>query len=95
MATILHTLFVAGETPCAQRAIADLRSLCEQRLAGDAEIVIVDVLTDPQIAETEQILATPTLVKHGPSPRRRVIGDLSDRERLIGWLGLEARPTPV
>jgi circadian clock protein KaiB len=95
MATTLLKLFVAGETPRARQAIADLRSLCEQGLAGDSEIVIIDVLKHPELAAAEQILATPTLVKHAPSPLRRIIGDLSDRERVIAWLGLEAGPAPM
>lgn len=84
------TLFVTGRTTRAERAIANLRRLCEEELDGCYELKVVDVLEQPQLAEDERILATPTLVKQLPPPLRRVIGDLSDKEKVL--LGLDLRP---
>ena len=83
-------LYVTGSSPRAQVAIANLRRICEQELNGAYELEIIDVLEHPQVAEDAQILATPTLIKQLPPPLRRVIGDLSDTEKVL--LGLEARP---
>jgi circadian clock protein KaiB len=83
-------LYVTGATPRAKLAIANLRRICEQELQGDYELQIIDVLEQPQLAEDERILATPTLIKQLPPPLRRVIGDLSDSEKVL--LGLELRP---
>jgi circadian clock protein KaiB len=71
-------------------AIANLRRICEQELRGQYDLEIIDVLENPQAAEDEKILATPTLIKQLPPPLRRVIGDLSDKEKVL--LGLEVRP---
>jgi circadian clock protein KaiB len=83
-------LFVTGTSPRAQVAIANLRRICDQELHGQYELEIIDVLENPQLAEDEKILATPTLIKQLPPPLRRVIGDLSDKEKVL--LGLEVRP---
>lgn len=85
----LLKLYVTGETPRSKRAIANLRRICEDELTSQYELVVVDVLERPQLAEDEKILATPTVVKELPSPIRRVIGDLSDSERVL--LGLDLR----
>jgi circadian clock protein KaiB len=82
-------LYVTGETPRSQMAIANLRRICEQELKGQYELVVIDVLNHPQLAEDEKILATPTVVKELPHPIRRIIGDLSDSERVL--LGLDLR----
>ena len=71
-------------------AIANLRRICDQELRGQYQLEIIDVLENPQAAEDEKILATPTLIKQLPPPLRRVIGDLSDKEKVL--LGLEVRP---
>lgn len=71
-------------------AIANLRRICEQDLKGRYELEIIDVLEFPHIAEDEKILATPTLIKELPLPLRRMIGDLSDRDKVL--LGLDVRP---
>lgn len=71
-------------------AIENLRRICEQDLEGRYELEIIDVLEFPQIAEDENILATPTLIRELPLPLRRVIGDLSDRDKVL--LGLDVRP---
>jgi circadian clock protein KaiB len=82
-------LYVTGTSPRAQVAIANLRRICEQELSGQYELQIIDVLEQPQVAEDDRILATPTLIKQLPPPLRRVIGDLSDKEKVL--LGLELR----
>lgn len=88
--TYLLKLYVTGSSPRAQQAIENLKRICEQDLHGRYTLDIVDVLQHPQAAEDDRILATPTLIKQLPLPLRRVIGDLSDREKVL--LGLEVRP---
>jgi circadian clock protein KaiB len=83
-------LYVTGRTPRAEHAIANLRRICEEELRGQYELQIIDVLEHPQLAEDEKILATPTLIKRLPPPLRRVIGDLSDRDKVL--LGLNVWP---
>lgn len=90
MSRHLMKLYITGNTPRAERAIANLRRICEQELAGRYEMVVVDVLERPQLAEDERILATPTLIKQLPPPLRRIIGDLSDTEKVL--LGLDLQP---
>ena len=85
------TLYVTGNSPRTKVAIDNLNRICGQELDGRYELEIVDVLENPQRAEDERILATPTLIKQLPPPLRRVIGDLSDKEKVL--LGLEVRPT--
>ena len=87
------TLYVTGTSPRTQIAIDNLNRICSQELAGRYELEIVDVLEHPQRAEDERILATPTLIKQLPPPLRRVIGDLSDKDKVL--LGLEVRSTPT
>jgi circadian clock protein KaiB len=70
--------------------VTNLRRICEDELKGRYELQIIDVMTQPQLAEDEKILATPTLIKQLPLPLRRVIGDLSDREKVL--LGLDVLP---
>jgi len=82
-------LFITGHTSLSQRAIANLHQICENELEGDYELETIDVLEEPMLAETEKILATPTLVKQLPEPMRKIIGDLSDRERVLVALDLE------
>lgn len=86
----LLKLYVTGKTARAERAIASLSRFCEHELAGQYRIEVIDVLDQPQLAEQENILATPTLVKHMPPPVRRVIGDLSDPDKVL--LGLDLSP---
>jgi circadian clock protein KaiB len=82
-------LYITGRTPQSQRAIANLRAICESELTGMYEIEVIDVLEHPALAENEKILATPTLVKRLPEPVRKIIGDLSDREKVLLGLDLE------
>jgi circadian clock protein KaiB len=86
----LLRLFVAGTNRRAEQALANLRRICEEELQGRYDIEVVDVLERPDLAEDEKVLATPTLIKKLPLPLRRVIGDLSDKDKVL--LGLEVRP---
>jgi circadian clock protein KaiB len=81
-------LFVTGMTPRSTRAIHAVRELCEQRLKDRFVLEIVDVYQQPQLIQGEQVLATPTLIKYEPAPLRRIIGDMSDVNRLCFGLGL-------
>ena len=90
MARYILRLFVTGKTPRAELAIANLRKICEEELKGEYELEIIDVLEHPELAEEERILATPTLVKQLPPPLRRVIGDLTNKEKVL--FGLAVKP---
>jgi len=83
-------LYVTGKTPKSERAIANLKRICERDLSGLYELRIIDVLENPQLAEDEKILATPTLIKDLPPPLKRIIGDLSNSEKVL--LGLDLSP---
>ena len=83
-------LYVAGQTPKSMAAIANLKRICEQHLAGRYTIEVIDLLVTPQLAAGDQIVAVPTLVRRLPPPLKRVIGNLSDTERVI--VGLDIRP---
>lgn len=86
----LLKLYVTGTSSRAQQAISNLQRICEQELQGKYDLEIIDVLENPELAEDARILATPTLIKRLPPPLRRVIGDLSDKEKVL--LGLEVAP---
>ena len=83
-------LYVAGQTPKCAAAFANLKKLCEEHLAGRYRIEVVDLLQDPQLAKGDQILAIPTLVRKLPEPLKKIIGDLSNQERVL--VGLDLRP---
>ncbi len=89
MSKYLLKLFITGETPRSTRAIATLKRLCAEELKDQCEMVIIDTLERPQLAEEENVLATPTLIKQQPPPLRRIIGDLYDMEKVL--LGLDLR----
>jgi circadian clock protein KaiB len=82
-------LYVAGQTPRSVQAFANLKKICEEHLAGRYRIEVIDLLENPQLAKGDQILAIPTLVRTLPSPIRKIIGDLSDKERVL--VGLDVR----
>jgi len=84
-------LFITGTNPRAEAAISNLRRICDQELKGQYSLEIVDVLEDPEAAEVDRVLATPTLIKRLPPPLRRVIGDMSDKDKVL--LGLEVAPS--
>jgi circadian clock protein KaiB len=83
-------LYIAGQTPKSLRALANLKQICEEHLAGKYHIEIIDLLENPQLASTDQILAVPTLIRKLPEPMRKIIGDLSNAERVL--VGLDLRP---
>jgi circadian clock protein KaiB len=85
-------LYVAGQTPKSLTAFANLKKLCEQHVPGRYQIEIIDLLEHPQLAAGDQILAIPTLVRQLPPPLKKVIGDLSNTERVL--VGLDLRPAP-
>jgi circadian clock protein KaiB len=82
-------LYVTGRSLASQHAIVNLRALAQEDLGGNCEIEIVNILDHPEIAEQEKIMATPTLVKRHPPPVRKIIGDLSQRSRVLFGLGLD------
>ena len=86
----LLRLFIAGTTPQSLRAVSNLRRICEENLQGRYDLEVIDLYQQPTLAEGEQIIAVPTLIKKLPAPLRRLIGDMSDRERVL--VGLDLRP---
>jgi len=84
-------LYVAGETPRSAAALANLKALCEQHLHGRYRIEVIDLITHPQLAKGDQIVAVPTLVRRLPPPVKKIIGDLSDADRVL--VGLDLRAT--
>ena len=83
-------LYVAGQSPKALTAFANLKKICEKQLEGKYSIEVIDLLINPQLGEEDQILALPTLVRKLPVPVRKIIGDLSDTERVL--VGLDLLP---
>lgn len=88
----LLKLYITGQTERSERALQNLREICETELPGMYEIVVIDVLEHPQLAEQDRILATPTLFKELPPPLRKVIGDLTAKEKVLLGLDLRHRP---
>jgi circadian clock protein KaiB len=86
----LLRLYVAGQSPRSLRAFVNLKTLCEEHLTGRYEIEIVDLVAQPARARSDDILAIPTLVRRLPAPRRKIIGDLSNTERVM--VGLHLQP---
>lgn len=86
--TVILTLFVTGKTPRSESAIENLREICDDDPDRVYDLRIVDVLEDPEAAEENKILATPTVVKELPLPIRRIVGDLSDREKVLVGLSV-------
>lgn len=83
-------LYVAGQTARSLAAVANLRKICKEHLAGRYRIKVIDLLEHPQLARGDQILALPTLVRRLPEPIRKLVGDLSDTDRAL--VGLDLRP---
>ena len=84
-------LYVADGSPKSLRALNNLKTLCEEHLAGDYEIEVVDLVEEPSLARSDDILAIPTLVCRGPAPSSKIIGDLSDTGRVLVGLRLEGQ----
>jgi circadian clock protein KaiB len=83
-------LYVAGQTPRSVKAFANLKKICDEYLPGEYHIEVIDLLVDPQLARGDQIIAVPTLVRKLPEPMRKIIGDLSNTEKVL--VGLDIRP---
>jgi circadian clock protein KaiB len=83
-------LYVAGQTPKSLAAFANLKRICEEHLVGQYQIEVIDLMQNPHLAREDQILAIPTLVRKLPEPLRKIIGDLSNKERVL--VGLDVRP---
>ena len=88
-------LFVAGTTTRSQTAITNVRRICDQHLAGRFDLEVIDVYTHPRETRDFQIVATPTLVKVTPQPLRRIVGDLSNLERVLAGLNLSPAAGPA
>ncbi|MEX2044090.1 MAG: circadian clock protein KaiB [Opitutus sp.] len=84
-------LYVAGQTPRSLTAFSNLKKICEDHLKGRYSIEVIDLVRQPQLSRGDQILAVPTLVRKLPQPVRKIIGDLSDTEKVL--VGLDLRPT--
>ena len=84
-------LYIAGQTTRAVAALDNLKRICEEHLAGKYTIEVIDLLKNPQLARGDQILAVPTLVRKLPEPVRKIIGDLSNEERVLVGLDLRRR----
>ena len=82
-------LYVAGQTPKSVAAFSNLKKICEEYMAGEYEIEVIDLLKEPRLAADDQILAIPTLVRKLPEPLRKIIGDLSNTQRVL--VGLDIR----
>jgi circadian clock protein KaiB len=85
-------LYVAGQTPKSVLALRNLKQICEEHLQGRYEIEMIDLLQNPQLARGDQILAVPTLVRRLPEPIKKIIGDLSNTDRVLVGLDLRVRP---
>jgi circadian clock protein KaiB len=83
-------LYVTGMTPKSTQAIVNVQKLCETHLAGRYELKVIDMYQQPKLAKGEQIIATPTLIKKLPLPLRKLIGDMSDKERIL--VGIDLKP---
>lgn len=90
MEKVSLTLFITGQNSRSQSAVANLRRICQDVLPEQHELTIIDVLECPELAEEARIIATPTLVKSSPPPIRRIVGDLSDHNQVLIWLGLSS-----
>ena len=84
-------LYVAGKSPKSVNAIANIKKICEENLQGKYELEVIDLYQQPQLAQGEQIIALPTLIKKLPPPLRRIIGDMSNTERVLVGLDLKKK----
>lgn len=84
-------LYIAGTTPASSRSVENLRAICEQHLKDRYDLSVIDVFQQPALAKAEQIIAVPTLIKKLPLPLRRVVGDLSNEQRVLAGLGLKPK----
>ena len=83
MGTLRMKLYISGKTPKSNRAVASVKKICEEHYAGRYELAVIDILEDPEAAEREQIMATPMLIKESPAPARRIVGDLTNKSKVL------------
>ena len=88
-------LYLAGSTPKSLAAVSNLRAICEEYLAGRFTVTVIDLIKNPQLARADQILALPTLVRGLPEPVRKIVGDLSNTDRVLVGLDVRAAPLPA
>jgi circadian clock protein KaiB len=88
--TVVLSLYIAGDTPKSRTALSNLKKICAEHLDGRYRIKVIDLLKNPKLARDHQILALPTLVRQLPVPIRKIIGDLSNTERVLVGLGVES-----
>lgn len=89
----LLRLFIAGQSPRSLDAFANLRTICDEHLPGQYEIEVIDLIEHPELAALHDVLALPTLIRVDPPPARRIIGNLSDTERVLAYLQLPSAVT--
>jgi circadian clock protein KaiB len=87
-------LYITGITPKSTRAIQNIKKICEENLKGRYELEVIDIYQQPVLAKDEQIIAAPTLIRKLPLPLRRLIGDMSDKDRILVGLDLRAKKSP-
>ena len=87
-------LYIAGMTPTARRALANLQAICEEHMAGSYSLEVIDLVESPTLEDGEQIFAVPTLVRQLPPPLRKIIGDFSDTEKVLVGLDIKPRSQP-
>jgi circadian clock protein KaiB len=85
-------LYVTGMSPKSAGAIANVKKICEENLEGRYELKVIDIYQQPELAQGEQVIATPTLIKKLPLPLRKLIGDMSDKERFLVGIDLKSKP---
>ncbi|MEE8574484.1 MAG: circadian clock KaiB family protein [Thermodesulfobacteriota bacterium] len=90
MSDIVLKLYVTDQTPNSRRSIASVQELCDEELSGRYELEVIDILETPHLADAENVVATPTLVKQTPGPLRRVVGDLSSKENVLAGLNIKS-----
>ena len=83
-------LYIAGQTPKSVAALANLRKICDEHMKGQYEVEVIDLMENPHLAQKDQIVAIPTLVRQLPEPLKRIIGDLSNTQRVL--IGLDLQP---
>ncbi len=89
MANYKFDLFIAGNSSRSQQAVSQLKTICEEAVPNDYELAVIDVLERPGDAENSRILATPTLIRRAPTPVKRIIGDLGDKEKVMQAMELK------
>jgi circadian clock protein KaiB len=85
-------LYVTGMSPKSAQTIANVKKICEENLEGRYELKVIDIYQQPEMARGEQVIATPTLIKKLPLPLRKLIGDMSDKERFLVGIDLKSKP---